>query len=1131
MANLYMGNGAESNRSDSCLLLATLSTTEDSTSVVVKVDYQINKTSSSGWTKPGDRYGILVHKATVNSSGQLTNAGTVLGTYKLEQLIDGDQSGTAEFTIKKGTSKKSYSGVTFLISDQLDNKRASDSTYQWTGQKGSSVSALPDHFATTDLEIPVGYTKFNKPAAPTVSSTSLKKNEKVTIKWTDPGGGANLSALYELYSSYEDKDGKDGKVVYTGTGTSYNYTIAGEVGGTYTFKVKVLAKNGSESLTDYNSNYSDLSSTVKVINTAPILSVKSITPTILSYEGGEVSATLKGADDNSEQTLEYSYKLNNSSWSSAQTSNKFSIPIPGQEITKKDDTEYTIYFKVSDGIDEATTSKTIIVRAAPQLTLTAEGSGELYTRYYNEAESEYYKSYTVNVDLYQNSSGTLIYYLKHGSNYYELGTTTIDNIKTDSKTFDITNYSTFDITGKTFRFAVEFRETINDNFLHSSGKISCGEGEDYKYTFPTHPDDFAPYNSKGEDNQPVVLINNNYFYDRLYFYYLSVDVNNNENKVFLQYGDTGTEIKIYYKKSSENWENAVSLKEIGKINKDSHIFVDTSTLEAGVVYDFRIDLFRGTGDHKTYDIINKTKIYTTIKSDVDILKFDNNTEEFSTIGNTIYPHGFTYNEDKESFETNNYIKNSGDQTIIFSKSIFGNGTFNAYGLSGLTDIKLKTKRIKEGENSQDEEVYDLGSFTSGNGYYEYILKNFYYNEKVIKEGNDGFYGINNYVGQHTIKFWMEAESSFGFSPFKSNELTLILDFDTPIQISNLNFITNDYNSESQELQEMSEYKENFEKIETVKVLTKDDYVFEKNTITCNFNYQSFSNDYYTYRAALELWEYKDIDAVGQQLFKSDFSENQTFYPTISENETFTLGVPITKNETITFSELPEMSSYQQVVFKIILESYLDNNFVNKECEEISTTFIAAKQIGIDSNFEILEGLYNNNKIQFNYTVSDLGIQIKPQDEVDNYFNTKVKVQYSTDIDFNEENITEITIFSNDYLGFINNTDKQIIIEPIENTWKDSFYYVRLQVITTNKQSLTVKTLNTNALTIYNISPTVSYRQNCLGINYSLDTQNKDFKDAVLIIGESSGKSVIYYVGAGDNLGELQGFLISGGSWD
>ena len=76
---------------------------------------------------------------------------------------------------------------------------------------------------------------------------------------------------------------------------------------------------------------------------------------------------------------------------------------------------------------------------------------------------------------------------------------------------------------------------------------------------------------------------------------------------------------------------------------------------------------------------------------------------------------------------------------------------------------------------------------------------------------------------------------------------------------------------------------------------------------------------------------------------------------------------------------------------------------------------------------------------------------------------------------------------------------------------------------------TAKETKTNLIysVVYNISPTVSYRKNHLGIN----TNNFQEKaDAILVIGETSGRNRIYYSGPEGSYCKVVNFLIDCGSW-
>jgi hypothetical protein len=82
---------------------------------------------------------------------------------------------------------------------------------------------------------------------------------------------------------------------------------------------------------------------------------------------------------------------------------------------------------------------------------------------------------------------------------------------------------------------------------------------------------------------------------------------------------------------------------------------------------------------------------------------------------------------------------------------------------------------------------------------------------------------------------------------------------------------------------------------------------------------------------------------------------------------------------------------------------------------------------------------------------------------------------------------------------------------------------------------TSETFYSNLVTVYNTEPTVSYRSNQLGINYKLEKDDEDFVDAILVVGEHSGKTKIIFEGISRKVidivtGEMDGFVIDGGTW-
>lgn len=166
MANLY--TAAESNRSDYLKLKVTYTFNANYSDTVARlsITYTITKSTSTGYSSPPTRYGILTSGTAVNSSGQITTSGSLLKAIQLDSITDITTSGgtitkTINFDFVKGTSAITYSGVTFLINNNdtsTTQTPGTDSTtegsYLWTGQQGSSVTAKPTGFAIMSLTIP-----------------------------------------------------------------------------------------------------------------------------------------------------------------------------------------------------------------------------------------------------------------------------------------------------------------------------------------------------------------------------------------------------------------------------------------------------------------------------------------------------------------------------------------------------------------------------------------------------------------------------------------------------------------------------------------------------------------------------------------------------------------------------------------------------------------------------------------------------------------------------------------------------------------------------------------------------------------------------------------------------------------
>lgn len=1092
MANLYTGSGAESNRSDKLLLLAKMTVGEGTTNVTVKIDYTINKTTSTNFTDAGTRYGILVKNAVVNSSGQLTSAGIKIASAKITTPPDGDSSGSVSFTFKKGNSATTYSGVTFLISDQDAVTRSSDTTYLWTGQKGGSVSALPSRFAVSSFTVPVGYTQCLPPKDGFTDHTTKKRNEEFTMKWNAGTAGNNLTISgYRVYMRYNDIPTLSSyDKIYDVTDTSKTWTLKSDIGTKYYFKVQTLCKKSEDGpdLSKYDSALSKEYTTVEIVNTAPTLSKVELDYTTLPYNGGSVKATFSVSDSNN-QTIKYQYRIYDDNentwggWSSLSSINPQTISLSGIDQSISTDKTYTLQFRANDGVDNSNIqSETVTVLAAPNLTVSVVPGIS-----YACANGNYYKTYTISASYQRSNSGTYSYYLMTDTTQTLLGTSS-----ESTYTCDITKYNDYE--DKTIYFGVSFKESLS--YGNNSSVLTQNTNTYYIPAYYTQVNIF----NKTENES---VLNSKYFYDYLWFCLY----NNDSSK----YYDAGATAEVYYSTDGSTWDAFETSQYSNNANTSSsnYIKVNVSSLKENTAYKFKIILRRGIGTYHDFSSEYITKIITKI--DFPTLKFHNTN---STTGNNIYPHKWKYDENREEFiDSGADVPFCGNQPITFSKSDLSDSqSYKNYGLNDLNDVKLKTKRT-----DYDTE-YILGAFkvsSDYNGYYEYILEGTYYNSKVEKENQTNYYGITTYVDMYTIKFWIEATTQFG-TILKSKELTLYLDFRTPLNITKASFYLDNIQEEEKEI---------------------SNYLYEGEKIKVKIDYESFTGqDNYSYIPTLSL----------PGASYSEKKETLSFTPKETQEETVGLGIPIKVRNYVlgTFSPLPEFreSINTEIQLKIESPKLTTDTIFNS-----GNTYTTIKHISSNNEIIIDKGEYTDDNSVGYITLSkvktgDLGVYIRglaaTDLDGDDSGNNKImsietEIQYSTDINFSTDSVIKtITLESYSKYGSFQNIEiSNMKFSPTSlDDWTADYYYMRLKTTTTNPISGIKKECYSNIIVVYNISPTISYRKNHLGINYNFPTNEPEsVSNAILVIGQASGRNEIIFNGS--DYGKLIGFSASGGTWD
>lgn len=177
---------------------------------------------------------------------------------------------------------------------------------------------------------------------------------------------------------------------------------------------------------------------------------------------------------------------------------------------------------------------------------------------------------------------------------------------------------------------------------------------------------------------------------------------------------------------------------------------------------------------------------------------------------------------------------------------------------------------------------------------------------------------------------------------------------------------------------------------------------------------------------------------------------------------------------------------------------------------------------VPGQINISSASYNNNTITYSFNFSNLGMN----DTLKNYSKiTEIKIVVD------EDSGTPIT-------GAYFDTSSQT--KTLSKTLSGQFLKLKIQATVTSYTN-TDKTVNplsktfySNEYTLYNSSPTVSYRKNQVGININLSEIDRD--NAAFVIGAHSGRSEVVFLGVGGastiniDTGAIDGFIIDGGTW-
>jgi len=129
------------------------------------------------------------------------------------------------------------------------------------------------------------------------------------------------------------------------------------------------------------------------------------------------------------------------------------------------------------------------------------------------------------------------------------------------------------------------------------------------------------------------------------------------------------------------------------------------------------------------------------------------------------------------------------------------------------------------------------------------LEDSYYNKKVDIEGNTYFYGIDNYVSAHTIKFWLEGTDIYG-NTLTSPEISLNLEFRLPTIINNLKI--KDFFNEKAESMENTEGFQEIEEIVEFFEEKLEGSLYEAQPLSISATCGYFSNDWHSFTPTISL---------------------------------------------------------------------------------------------------------------------------------------------------------------------------------------------------------------------------------------------------------------------------------------
>lgn len=265
--------------------------------------------------------------------------------------------------------------------------------------------------ASGTAQLETAYTKCSPPSSISISNTSPKKGQQITVSWSGAKGGTSNSITgYDI----EYKIGSGGWNSWKSVSTSNTYASTTDswsqpVGQTGQYRVRTKGNRGSQYYSDWA-----YSGTLTISNSAPVMGSVSRNTSLVAYNngnGGSASFSWSASDVDGD-SLRYKYKLSNSSsWSSYTTETSKNITVKGSQGALVSLSVIANDYKVDSASQTSSNVQVNTIPTTPTIRFT-NSSGTTITPNAKPATIYYSLSSTVSY------SGSLSFevYLEIGSN-------------------------------------------------------------------------------------------------------------------------------------------------------------------------------------------------------------------------------------------------------------------------------------------------------------------------------------------------------------------------------------------------------------------------------------------------------------------------------------------------------------------------------------------------------------------------------------------------------------------------------------------------------------------------------------------------------------------------------------------